>query len=66
MKDQENIAISGYRYMNGAANPSHLYLLPTVLSVLASFELPSADKRIFDVGCGNGSVASESHVMVGM
>lgn len=51
-------AISGYRYHNAARSHAHAYLLPTVDKLLTS-HLPSlAGTRLFDLGCGNGSVAA--------
>jgi 2-polyprenyl-3-methyl-5-hydroxy-6-metoxy-1,4-benzoquinol methylase len=42
-----------YPYFNAEANTSHAYLLPGLLSVLATHP----GRRIFEVGCGNGSIA---------
>ena len=54
MKQIEEIA--GYRYANGEVNCSHAYLMPAVRSELARLE--AKDKRLFDLGCGNGSVGA--------
>jgi 2-polyprenyl-3-methyl-5-hydroxy-6-metoxy-1,4-benzoquinol methylase len=54
--------ISGYRFPTAASSHSHAYLLPTVTAELARhFPGRAADiaKRVFDLGCGNGSVAGE-------
>lgn len=51
MKDN----LSGYRYDDNKLNASHDYLLPAVKAILAN-KLPSS-RRIFELGCGNGSVA---------
>ncbi|QTA79234.1 SAM-dependent methyltransferase [Desulfonema limicola] len=48
--------ISGYVYNDSQLNCSHEYLLPGLNSILHS--LKSAP-RIFELGCGNGSVANE-------
>ena len=48
--------LSGYRYDDNKLNPSHDYLLPAVKGVLAN-KLSSC-QRIFELGCGNGSVAN--------
>jgi 2-polyprenyl-6-hydroxyphenyl methylase/3-demethylubiquinone-9 3-methyltransferase len=48
--------ITGYRYGDNKLNASHDYLLPTVKAILA--KQSSLCKRIFEVGCGNGSVAN--------
>jgi len=52
-------SISGYRYSHRAASASHQYLLPAVLNQLDNFVLRSPDKRLFEVGCGNGNIAWE-------
>lgn len=59
MKASEKI--DGYQYAKATNSPSHAYLLPTVRQILAqvkqarkSAEPPS----LFDLGCGNGSVAA--------
>jgi 2-polyprenyl-6-hydroxyphenyl methylase/3-demethylubiquinone-9 3-methyltransferase len=51
-------AISGYRYRDGAHACAHGYLLPAVRAELAAFFAGGAAKRVFDLGCGNGSVAA--------
>jgi 2-polyprenyl-6-hydroxyphenyl methylase/3-demethylubiquinone-9 3-methyltransferase len=51
------IDISGYAYEDGDLNPSHDYLLPSLLQILASLGIPQDRKRIFELGCGNGAVA---------
>jgi 2-polyprenyl-6-hydroxyphenyl methylase/3-demethylubiquinone-9 3-methyltransferase len=48
--------LSGYRYEDAQLNASHDYLLPAVRAILAS--LSPSHRRIFEVGCGNGSVAN--------
>lgn len=52
MKDN----ISGYRYVDNKLNASHDYLLPAVTAILANQVLSC--RRIFELGCGNGSVAN--------
>lgn len=49
----------GYNYHDASCNPSHAYLLPAVLKVLDKLGLPPEHRRIFDLGCGNGSIAKE-------
>ena len=49
---------NGYSYQGSTLNHSHSYLLPTLMQTLTSFGL-NKSKRIFDLGCGNGSVANE-------
>lgn len=51
--------ISGYRYADAGLNHSHDYLLPTVLHLLDGLALPPDQRRLFELGCGNGSVAHE-------
>lgn len=46
--------ISGYRWSDPELNESHEYLLPAVERALASV----APRRLFDLGCGNGSVCA--------
>jgi 2-polyprenyl-6-hydroxyphenyl methylase/3-demethylubiquinone-9 3-methyltransferase len=50
--------ISGYRYTQAGLNHSHGFLLPTVLPLLDSLSARTAEKRLFELGCGNGSVAN--------
>ena len=49
----------GYRYPDAASNPSHDYLLPAVLEALGGLTWRDGPKRVFDLGCGNGSVAAQ-------
>ena len=51
------IDISGYGYEDGDLNPSHDYLVPSVLEILGSLDIVQNQKRIFELGCGNGAVA---------
>jgi 2-polyprenyl-6-hydroxyphenyl methylase/3-demethylubiquinone-9 3-methyltransferase len=50
--------ISGYRYGDAAPSHTHSYLLPSVLNALGALNFPSSERRVFDLGCGNGSTAS--------
>lgn len=54
MKNNENI--DGYVYEDGDLNDSHTYLLPALHSALA--QIKSSEKRLFDLGCGNGSIGA--------
>ncbi len=58
MKDQS--AISGYRYLDAGHSCAHSYLLPALRSEVSRFKssLGSSKSRLFDLGCGNGSVAA--------
>jgi 2-polyprenyl-6-hydroxyphenyl methylase/3-demethylubiquinone-9 3-methyltransferase len=51
------IDISGYTYEDGDLNPSHEYLVPSLLEILGSLHMPHDRKHIFELGCGNGAVA---------
>lgn len=50
--------IAGYVYKDIDHNSSHNYLLPPVILLLGELQAAPADMRLFEVGCGNGSVAS--------
>ena len=52
--------ISGNRWDSAALTTSHGYLLPALLRELSRLQALNAvgnDKRVFELGCGNGSVA---------
>ena len=51
------VDISGYTYEDPELNASHDYLVPALLEELASLELSTVHKQVFELGCGNGSVA---------
>jgi 2-polyprenyl-6-hydroxyphenyl methylase/3-demethylubiquinone-9 3-methyltransferase len=51
------VDISGYTYEDPELNASHDYLVPALLEELASLGLSPAQTRLFELGCGNGSVA---------
>lgn len=57
----ERDTISGYRYIHAGLDEHHGFLLPAVfreLDTLANTDsLLKNDRRIFELGCGNGSVA---------
>ncbi len=50
--------VRGYRYDHAICNPSHAYLWPELLEILESLKLSRTQRRVFDLGCGNGSVAA--------
>jgi 2-polyprenyl-6-hydroxyphenyl methylase/3-demethylubiquinone-9 3-methyltransferase len=51
--------ITGYRYQYADHSSAHEHLLPTVRSELARFfARRNEPHRVFDLGCGNGSVAA--------
>jgi 2-polyprenyl-6-hydroxyphenyl methylase/3-demethylubiquinone-9 3-methyltransferase len=49
---------TSYHYADAALGFHHAYLLPVVHRELASVRWPAGPRRVFDVGCGNGSVAA--------
>lgn len=51
--------ITGYRYAESGLNQSHGYLLPAVSRVLEELTVSGRARRLFELGCGNGSVAYE-------
>jgi 2-polyprenyl-6-hydroxyphenyl methylase/3-demethylubiquinone-9 3-methyltransferase len=50
--------ISGYRYTGQDSSCAHSYILPAVQSELLKFFAGRGKKRVFDLGCGNGSTAA--------
>jgi 2-polyprenyl-6-hydroxyphenyl methylase/3-demethylubiquinone-9 3-methyltransferase len=50
--------LGGYLYPNAGQNESHSYLLPAIERVLVELALPKEKRRIFEIGCGNGSTAA--------
>lgn len=48
--------ISGYHNGSAELGHAHDYLLPTVFCVLSGLEV-AGEQRLFELGCGNGSVA---------
>lgn len=51
----------GYDFRTAAASPSHGYLLPAVTAALDGLALEPPGRRLFELGCGNGSVARVLH-----
>lgn len=57
MQDYKEIA--GYQFRDHGHCHSHLYLLPQITTEIDRFIQDSGQtRRIFDLGCGNGSVAA--------
>lgn len=52
------IDISGYRYSSAAQNNAHGFLLPAIVRILDSLNPITGEHRLFELGCGNGSVAN--------
>ena len=50
-------SIEGCRHSGSAHSCAHSVLLPTVSKILKPLQ-PSGGWRLFDLGCGNGSVAN--------
>ena len=50
--------ISGYKFASHEASHAHSYLMPSVLNGLRRVEWRDDSKRVFDLGCGNGSAAA--------
>jgi len=61
---------SSYRYDTASLNASHEYLLPAVHEYLQQVAGDRKRLRVFDLGCGNGSVSAElarmGHDVVGV
>jgi len=55
--DDKLLDIAGYTYDDGNLNPSHSYLLPAVKTILAGIDF-HGERRLFELGCGNGSIAN--------
>jgi 2-polyprenyl-3-methyl-5-hydroxy-6-metoxy-1,4-benzoquinol methylase len=49
---------TGYCYSDAQMNHSHGFLLPAVMSILEEQHLLGEQRRMIDLGCGNGSVAN--------
>jgi len=51
--------IAGYHWADAELTPSHAYLLPALLREMSAPRInSSAERRVFELGCGNGSVAN--------
>jgi 2-polyprenyl-6-hydroxyphenyl methylase/3-demethylubiquinone-9 3-methyltransferase len=57
-KNNDTQNISGHRYNDSALGQAHSYILPSVLRILDVLSLEGTERRLFDLGCGNGSVAA--------
>ena len=51
-------SISGYQYENTSLGEHHSYVLPAVLKLMEGLNITSSKKFLFEIGCGNGSVAN--------
>ena len=55
----KNNEINGYRWDSAALTSAHDYLLPALMNEMALLRASAvAGGRVFELGCGNGSVAS--------
>jgi len=54
---------SGYKYASAGLNSSHDYLLPKVSELLSEQLKLDGRQRIFELGCGNGSVGNYLHTL---
>jgi len=54
-----NPQIGGYVWESPALTDSHNYLLPALKDILRRLEPQPRERRLFDLGCRNGSVANE-------
>jgi 2-polyprenyl-3-methyl-5-hydroxy-6-metoxy-1,4-benzoquinol methylase len=55
----ERHGAAGYHYSSAGLGHAHAYLLPTVERILnMHFQAAGNSRRLFDLGCGNGSVAA--------
>lgn len=58
-----NLATDAMPWGDAAHACSHRYLLPAVERVLSGLALPQGRRRLFDLGCGNGSAAAALHAL---
>lgn len=52
------VFIGGYVYKDAEHTHAHGYILPAVSRLLAELDLPPDRRRVFELGCGNGSTAA--------
>jgi 2-polyprenyl-3-methyl-5-hydroxy-6-metoxy-1,4-benzoquinol methylase len=48
---------SAYRYQHAKTSCAHAYLAPALIRILDELKLEPSKQRLFDIGCGNGSMA---------
>jgi 2-polyprenyl-3-methyl-5-hydroxy-6-metoxy-1,4-benzoquinol methylase len=53
--------ISGFVWNDASDSCAHEYLYPPVRKILTDLSLPSSNKRLLDLGCGNGSLTARLH-----
>jgi len=49
------IAPKSYKFTGSELSSSKRYVLPKILGILDSLDLAADKKKVFDIGCGNGS-----------
>lgn len=49
---------SGYRWSSSSLTDAHNFLLPALAKLVEDLETRGVQRRAFDLGCGNGSVAN--------
>jgi 2-polyprenyl-3-methyl-5-hydroxy-6-metoxy-1,4-benzoquinol methylase len=49
--------ITGYRYDSGGQGHHHGYLLPVLVSLVEELATTKHERKLFELGCGNGSTA---------
>ena len=52
----ESADIAGYTWTDAKTTCAHEYTLPSVLRTIDAEHLHGEDRRLFDLGCGNGAV----------
>ena len=57
-KNMDQIEISGYRWDNPDLTCAHDYLLPAVMAEMVRLKTNFSSARVFELGCGNGSIAN--------
>jgi 2-polyprenyl-3-methyl-5-hydroxy-6-metoxy-1,4-benzoquinol methylase len=57
--NQLDYSVAGFHYHDAKLNCSHQYLLPGVQKALAGLSPAPRQKRLFDLGCGNGAILRE-------
>lgn len=57
----ESADIAGYAWKDGATTCAHEYTFPAVLRIINAEDLGGVDRRVFDLGCGNGAVMALLH-----
>lgn len=51
--------LAAYHYADSAPPHTQAYLLPPVLAALSQVKWAGSPRRVFELGCGNGSTAAE-------